>query len=103
MPRRKGTKNLVMPGAEFQECPELAAAGGVAQLAQCFRFDLADALAGYREALADLFERALAAVFQAKAHLDDLLFARRQRLQHPRRLLLQVDVSTCLTLLDPPL
>ena len=52
------------------------------QLAQRFRFDLADALARDRERLADFFERVLAAVVQTKAHLDDFFLARRQRLQH---------------------
>jgi hypothetical protein len=35
----------------------------------------------------------LAAVIQPKPHLDDFFFARRQRLQHRRRLLLQVQVD----------
>src|SRR5215831_6356661 len=63
------------------------------QLAQRLGFDLADTLAGYRERLADLFERMLGAVFQAKAHLDDLLFARGERSQHLRGLVFQVDVN----------
>jgi hypothetical protein len=44
----------------------------VAQLAQRLGFDLANALAGDGKGLADLLERVLAAVLQAKAHLDDL-------------------------------
>ena len=69
------------------------AAAGVAQFAQRLGFDLADALARDREVLADFFERVLAAVLQAEAHLDDLLFARRERLQHLRGLLPQVQID----------
>jgi hypothetical protein len=39
----------------FDEGFQFAAAAGVAELAQGFGFDLADALAGYLEALAYLF------------------------------------------------
>ena len=63
------------------------------QLAERLGFDLPDALAGYGEVLADLFERVLAAVFQAEAHFDDLLFARRQGFQHLGGLLAQVQVD----------
>ena len=48
----------------------------MAELAERLRFDLAYAFARDGEALADLFERALAAVrAQAEARLDDLLLA----------------------------
>jgi hypothetical protein len=63
------------------------------QFAQRLGFDLADAFAGDRERLADFFQRVLGAVFQPEAHLDDLLLARRQRAQHLRGLLLEVDVD----------
>ena len=63
------------------------------QLAQGFGFDLADALSGYLEALADLFQRVLGAVFQAEAHLDDPLLARRERAQNLRGVLLEVDAD----------
>src|SRR5262245_53144942 len=63
------------------------------QLAQRLRLDLAYAFAGHREVLAHFFERVLAAVADAEAHLDDLLFARGQRLQHRFGLLLQVEVD----------
>src|SRR5687767_13853369 len=77
----------------LEERLQLAAARRVPQLAECLGLDLADALAGDREVLAHLFERVLAAVTQAEAHLDDLLFARRERLQERFRLLLEVDVD----------
>ena len=64
---------------------------GVTQLAQGLGFDLADALAGDLEGLADLFERVLGAVFEAEAHLDDALFARSQGAEDLRGVLLQVD------------
>ncbi len=70
---------------------QLAAAAGVTELAQGLGFDLADALAGDLEGLAYLFEGVFAAVFEAEAHLDDTLFARRQGPKHLGRVLLEVD------------
>src|ERR1700690_4193327 len=61
------------------ERPQFSRAGGMTELSQRFGFDLADAFPGHCERLADFLERVLAAVFQPKTHLDDLLFARRQR------------------------
>src|SRR5262245_57139647 len=63
------------------------------QLAQRLRLDLAYAFAGDREVLAHFFERMFAAVAHAEAHLDDLLFAWRQRLQHRLDLFLQVEID----------
>src|SRR5579872_4457360 len=77
----------------LEERTELAAARRVTELAQSLRFDLADALARDREALAHFFERVLAAVADAEAHLDHFLFARRERLQHRFGLFLQVQVD----------
>ena len=51
----------------LEERAELAAARRVAQLAERLGLDLADALARDREALADFFERVLAAVADAEA------------------------------------
>ena len=48
------------------------------QLAQRLGLDLADALAGHVEFLADLFKSMRHAVAQAETHLEDLLFARRE-------------------------
>src|SRR4029453_19418256 len=79
--------------AALQERLQLARPRRVAQLPQRLGLDLADALAGDREALADLLQRVLGAVAQAEAHLDDLLLARRQGLEERFRLLLQVDVD----------
>ena len=66
--------------AGIEESAQAMAAAGVAQLAQRLGFDLADAFASDSEMLSDLFEGVLAAVLQAKAHLDDLFLARAQGL-----------------------
>src|SRR5260370_286478 len=63
------------------------------QLAQGLGFDLPDAFARNRERLADFLERVLTAIIQAEAHLDDFFFAGCQRLQHGRRLFLQVQID----------
>src|SRR5690242_12134827 len=60
------------------------------QLPQGLRLDLPDALARDVERAADLLEGVLGAVADAEAHLEDLLLAGRQRLQHPARLILEV-------------
>ena len=69
------------------------AAAGVAELAQGLGLDLSDALAGDGEILADLFERVLAAVFQAEAHFDDFFLAGSEGLQYLHGLLAQVEVD----------
>src|SRR5713101_3301809 len=63
------------------------------QLAQRLSLDLADALASYGKRLAYFFQGVFRAVFQAEAHLDDFFLARRQRTQHLRSLIFQVDVD----------
>src|SRR5580700_1920388 len=63
------------------------------QFAQGLGFDLADAFAGYRETLPDLFQGVLAAVFEAEAHLDYFFFARGQRAQDLSGLVLEVHVD----------
>ena len=57
----------------------------MAQLAQGLGFDLADAFAGDLERLANFLQRVLAAISQAKAHLDDFLLARRAEFAAPVR------------------
>src|SRR4051812_39078547 len=79
--------------ASFEERPQLPAARWVAQLAQRLGLYLPDALAGDREALADLLERVLAAVADPEPHLDHFLFARRERLEDRLGLLLEVQVD----------
>src|SRR5579863_7436553 len=63
------------------------------QLAQRFGFDLADAFAGYGEALPDFFQGVLAAVFEAETHFDYFFFARGQRAQDLSSLVLEVHVD----------
>src|SRR5918993_897401 len=63
------------------------------QLAQRLRFYLAYAFAGDGEVLAHFLEGVFAAVADSEAHLDHLLFARRQRLQHRLGLFLQIEVD----------
>src|SRR4051794_27827101 len=74
----------------FDERLEALGAGGVAQLAQGLGFDLADALAGDLEVLADLLERVIRLLADAEAHAQDLLLARRERGQDLAGLLGQV-------------
>ena len=71
-----------MRSSSVQKILELLAAGGVAQLAQRLRLDLADALTGDIELLADLLKRAGTAVLDAEAQLEHLLLTRGERAQH---------------------
>src|ERR1700686_693013 len=87
----RGGLSLCRPTLE--KCPELAAARRMPELAQRFGFNLTDALAGDGEALADLFERVLAAVPDTEPHLDHLLFARRERLEDGLGLLFEIQVD----------
>src|SRR5262245_49861460 len=63
---------------------------GVAELSQGLGFDLADPLAGHVEGAADLFQGVLGAVPDPEPHLENLLLARRQGLQDPAGLVLEV-------------
>src|SRR6476619_735618 len=84
-------KNL--PGSIVQEAPQLPAAARVLELAQRLRLDLADALAGYRELLADLLEGVVGVHADAEAHAQHALLARRQRCEDARRRLAQVRLD----------
>src|SRR5512135_2400004 len=63
------------------------------ELPQRLRLDLANALARDLEVLTHLFERVVALLADAEAHAEDLLLARRQRLEHLPRLLREVHVD----------
>src|SRR5919201_657161 len=65
----------------------------MAQLAQRFRFDLADALARHVELAPDLFERARASVLEAEAQLQHATLAEREALEHALDLLLEQLVA----------
>src|SRR5882724_3820155 len=77
----------------IQERPQLSRARWMPQFPQRFRLDLTNALASYGKRLTYFFESVFRAVFQTKAHLDDLLFARCQCAQHLRSLVFQVDID----------
>src|ERR1051325_7988286 len=99
---RERYRTLRRPALE--ECPQLAAPRRMPQLAQGLCLDLTNALARDGEALADFFERVLAAVADAEPHLDDFLLARRQRLEDRFGLLLEVQVDDGLRRRhDPPI
>src|SRR5688572_29358668 len=59
----------------FEEALEVTDARGVAEFAQAFGFDLADAFAGDFELLADFFQRAGVAVDEAEAQFENLALA----------------------------
>src|SRR6185437_13319984 len=77
----------------LDEALELLRAARVAELAERLRLDLADALAGHLEVLADLLEGVVALLADAEAHAEHLLLARRQGLEHLPRLLGEVHVD----------
>jgi hypothetical protein len=79
--------------AQSLSVTELLAAARVAQLAERLGLDLADALAGDLEVLADLFEGVVALLADAEAHAQDLLLARRERLEHAAGLVGEVHVD----------
>src|SRR5207245_10306345 len=76
-----------------EEGAQPVTAAGMPEFAQRLGFDLPDTLARYREVLANFFERVFAAILQAEAHLDDLLFARAEGLEDFRGLLAQVEID----------
>src|SRR5581483_2450358 len=79
--------------SRLEEAPQLLGARGMTELAQRLRLDLADALARDREVLTDLLERMLAAVRQSEAQPQDLLLARRERVQHLVGLLTEAEAD----------
>src|SRR6202790_3280655 len=76
--------------------PQLPRPRWMPQLSSGLGLNPADSFSRYRKRLSDFLKRVLRAVFQPKAHLDDLLLARRQRTQHLRSLVFEVDVDHCL-------
>src|SRR5215470_18979560 len=77
------------PSSRFEEAPQLLGPRGMPELAQGFGLDLADALAGDREVLADLLQRVLAAVGEAESQAQHLLLSGREGVEHPVGLLAQ--------------
>ena len=76
-----------------QETPQLPRPRRVLQLPQRLGLDLADALAGDRELLADLFQRVVGVHADAEAHAQHAFFARGQRGEHARGGLAQVRLD----------
>ena len=64
-----------------EEPGQFLAAARLLQLADSLGLDLADALAGHLEDVADFFQRVAVAVAQAVTELDDFPFAVAERLQ----------------------
>src|SRR5947199_10662885 len=77
----------------IQKTAQLPRPRRMLELAQRLRLDLADALAGHRELLADLFQGVVGVHADAEAHAQHALLARRQRSQHPRRGLAEVRLD----------
>src|SRR6516225_4249570 len=76
-----------------QEAPQLPAPARVLQLAQSLGLDLAYALTGYAELLADLLERVIGVHADAEAHAQHALLARGKRSQHARGRLPQIGLN----------
>src|SRR3954470_3255560 len=74
----------------IQQHSQFARSRWVPQLAQRFRFDLANTFASDRETATDFFERMLRAVVHAKSHSQHALFTRTQGTKHAFRAFLQV-------------
>src|SRR5690606_24122232 len=84
---------ILSPSLAVQEAPELARPARMLELAQRLGLDLADALAGDRELLADFLERVIGIHTDAEAHAKHALLARRERSEHARRRLAQVRLD----------
>src|SRR5436189_6359265 len=80
-------------GSLIEERPHLARAARMLELPERLGLDLADALAGDAELLADLLERVVGVHADAEAHAQHALLARRERSQHPRRGLAEVALD----------
>src|SRR5919198_429083 len=80
-PRRHHTRS------GLEEAPELLRARRVPELAQRLGLDLSNPLAGDREVLSDLLQRVLAAVGEAEAEPQYLLFTRGECVEDLVRLL----------------
>src|SRR5687767_12547398 len=84
---------VLVRSALVEEAAQHARAARMLELAQRLGLDLANALAGHRELLADLFQRVVGVHADAEAHAQHALFARRQRRQHARGALAQIALN----------
>src|SRR5438105_14094647 len=76
-----------------QKAPQLPRPRRMLPLAQRLGLDLADALAGDRELLADLFLRVVGVHADAEAHAEHAFLARRQARQHARGALSPIGLA----------
>src|SRR5438874_553146 len=65
----------------LEKTPQLFRTRRMPQLAQCLGLDLADALAGDIELLADFFQRVVGVHLDPETHAQHLRFARRERVE----------------------
>src|SRR5262249_12944817 len=84
------TASSARDGSPFVKAAELPSAHWMAQLAQCFCLDLANALPGHGEPEPDLLQRQVGALADPEAQAQNLLLAGRQCSQHLARLTAQV-------------
>src|SRR5215210_3504054 len=91
--KKAGLKPAFSIRSVVQEASELPAPRGMLQLAQGLRLDLADALAGHRELLADLLEGVVGVHADAEAHAQHALLARGQRCENARRGLTKIALD----------
>src|SRR5712692_9139937 len=80
-------------GSIIEQAPEDPRPARMLELAQRLGLDLANALAGHRELLADLLQRVVGVHADAEAHPQHALLARRQRGQDTRRRLAQIGLD----------
>ena len=92
LPTRPGTPMSATDLLEVEEAAQLLRAARMAQLAQRLGLDLADALAGDVELLADFFQRVVGVHVDAEAHAQHLGLARRQAGEHVAHGFAQADV-----------
>src|SRR5262249_41944708 len=77
----------------IQECAQPAAATGMPQFPQSLGFDLTDAFTSDGKVLTNFFQSMFGTVLEAKTHLDDALFARREGVQDLLGHFFQVDID----------
>src|SRR5918992_3126842 len=96
----RGRERSRRRASAVEKAPQLARAARMLELAQRLGLDLADALAGDRELLADLLQRVVGVHADAEAHAQHALLARGQRREHAGRGLAQVRERRRLDRLD---
>src|SRR5581483_9219663 len=90
-PRSARTSAVASPRGPARLCVflQLRGCAWVAQLRECFRFDLPDALARERELFTDLFERARTTVRETEAKFEHATLAIGERVECAAKVFLQ--------------